>query len=285
MASLSASAATAATFETLSARSAALPYAFPTKHNLLRAFAGDEARRSRLAECAAATRPVVLARMVPLLRRFLDIKAALGSPVEKSVYAGMDENGLLDRLLTKRPLMFMNSYDQFKLKSGLDGAGSEHFDRIGSPAEVQNSGEMRLAALMSYDEIGLAALLSVSTPTLFINNGNRNNFGSKGAPGTFVESGVVVGQVGARFERASRMEWRHCMVDDIQNTAANGYGPALDGAAAAGAAAGASKRGSSAVHHDRQMLQAWAEFYGLSHFPTFAEAAGDPTGRFVPYLG
>ena len=45
MASLSASAATAATFETLSARSAALPYAFPTKHNLLRAFAGDEARR------------------------------------------------------------------------------------------------------------------------------------------------------------------------------------------------------------------------------------------------
>ena len=304
MASLSAGAGSAAvTFETLLARSAALPYKFPTEHNLLRAFAGDESRRARIVEFAATTRPIVLARMVPLLRRFLDVKLRFGSPVERAIYAGMDENGLIDRLITKRPLVFMNSFDQFKLKSGFDGAGSEYFDRIGSRAEVtQNSSEMRLETLMSYDEIGLAALLSVSTPTFFINSGGRNNFGSRAAPGTFVESGIVIGQVGARFERPSRMEWRHCIVDSLQNTVANGYGPALGdsanndnatttadsnryGVLTTATASGASKHESSAAQHDRQMLQAWAEFYGLSHFPTYAEAAADTSGRFVTYRG
>ena len=91
----------------------------------------------------------------------------------------------------------------------------------------------------------------------------------------------MLGQVGARFERVARMEWRHCLVDDVQNTVANGYGPddrALDTAAASDGASRPSR-------HDRAMLRAWASFYGLSHFPTFAEAAADTSGRFVPYRG
>eukprot|EP00946_MAST-07B_sp_MAST-7B-sp1_P002597 g2597.t1 len=275
-------AAASLTFDVLVARSASLPYKFPTKHNLLEAFASDAAKRARCVEFARGTRPVILARMMPLLEEFLDIKRVCGTRVERELYGAMDANGLLDRLITKRPLVFMNSFDRFMLKSGIDGAGTEHFDRIGSITESsENNDEMRLATLMSYDEIGLAALLSVSTPTFFINDGGRNNAGRKARPGTFVESGIMLGQVGARFERVARMEWRHCLVDDVQNTVANGYGPddrALDTAAASDGASRPSR-------HDRAMLRAWASFYGLSHFPTFAEAAADTSGRFVPYRG
>ena len=112
----------------------------------------------------------------------------------------------------------------------------------------------------------------------------------------------MLAQVGARFERPSRMEWCHMMVDSIQNTAANGYGDGEraveeeDGAAAAAAAAAAASTATTTTTtttrgttrqaiHDRKLLQTWANFYGLENFPTFEEAKNDDTGRFVPYKG
>ena len=51
---------------------------------------------------------------------------------------------------------------------------------------------------MSYDEIKISALLQLSTQTVVINNGNRNNVGKPGDAGTFIDNGVYVGAVGAR---------------------------------------------------------------------------------------
>ena len=64
---------------------------------------------------------------------------------------------------------------RFMLKPGIDDVGPEHFDRIGSSTDsFRNIDDNGLAALMSYDEIGLAELLSTCTPTFFINDEGRN---------------------------------------------------------------------------------------------------------------
>ena len=59
---------------------------------------------------------------------------------------------------------------------------------------------------LSYDEIMLASLLGVSGPSFFINDGSRYNSGKPAKPGTFESRGVIIGLVGARFERADRMD-------------------------------------------------------------------------------
>ena len=103
---------------------------------------------------------------------------------------------------------------------------------------------------MSYDEMALAALIGVSTPTLFINRGDRHNRGRPGEPGGFVGSGVYTGLVGARFERRGRMEWNHIIADARRDAAL-----------------------------DDPLMRLWARFYGLDRFPTLAEARA--SDRFV----
>jgi hypothetical protein len=106
---------------------------------------------------------------------------------------------------------------------------------------------------MSYDEMLVSALLGVAVPSFFINDGNRDNAALPGAPGTFEEQGVVVDQVGCRFERVALMEWTMMVVQDAQNVPANGYGPP------------AGRKAS--------LLDVWAPVYQVPHFPTYDEAA------------
>ena len=119
--------------------------------------------------------------------------------------------------------MFMGSGDRFLLRSGADGAGQTGFDAIGTAAEAA---PLVVKELQSYDEMPFASLLAVSTPTHFINTGSRGNC-ARPAPessSTFIKNGVLVAQVGARFEREERMEWRFLLVTKKQNTVENGYG-------------------------------------------------------------
>ena len=61
----------------------------------------------------------------------------------QAVYGGMDVSGLLDRLLTKRPLMFMKDCDEYLLRDGTQGSnGCAAFDAIGTDREqAQRSGQ------------------------------------------------------------------------------------------------------------------------------------------------
>lgn len=117
---------------------------------------------------------------------------------------------------------------------------------------------------LTYDEMNIAARIGMSTPTHFINTGSRNNCGRPGVKGSFTESGVRQGLVGARFEVEGQMEYRYCMVSKTQNTAQNGYGRGA-------------KRNSD--------LEVEKEFYGVDHFFSYEEAKADyeqnPNGRFV----
>ena len=70
----------------------------------------------------------------------------------------------------------------------------------------------------------------------------------------FITQGIYVGSVGARFERPGLMEWAHMCVTAEQNTPENGYGlSARDD------------------HSKTKLLRIWANFYGMSEFPSYDE--------------
>lgn len=220
---------------------------FPTKNNRIARIAGDDpAIQDEVVAHAQSARPIVLARVMRLIEQFLAYKRKHGSDVEKTLYASMDGLAFSDRLLQKRPLMFMTETDQYVLRDGTQGNGG--FETIGTD---QEKAPLVLQEYLSYDEMQIAALFGVAVGTHFINNGNRNNRSVPGVVGSYEPKGVYVGQVGARFEKPGRMEWQHIIVTREQNT-----------------------------DSDTKLLKIWAEFYGES-LATFEQAQKDTTGRFI----
>jgi len=201
-----------------------------------------------------------------LLDDFLELKRTIGSEVEKKLYAGMDRNGLINRLITRRPVVFMTSSDGYTLRNGDTSRGG--FENIGTDSEANYDDKdarlLRLRELMSYDEVAIAALMSQGGPTQFLNSGSRRNLGHYDSTADFERWGIYVGCVGARCERQCVMESRHILVQSEQNTRANGYGPP-------------SEDGSSTP----TQLSIWAKLYGIEYFPLFEEI--DSLGEDVPY--
>ena len=70
----------------------------------------------------------------------------------------MDLTGFANRLLTKRPKTFFQKYDKYLLRNGVQGNGG--FEKIGTSHEVE---PLYLKDYLSYDEIKVSALLSVSS--------------------------------------------------------------------------------------------------------------------------
>lgn len=89
----------------------------------------------------------------------------------------------------------MTSGDQTVLRDGTAiGNAATEWDRVGTESE-QNNNYLRLAEYLSYDEIMLGSLLGVSSPSYFINDGDRNNYGTPGKLGSFEPRGIIVGLV------------------------------------------------------------------------------------------
>lgn len=99
------------------------------------------------------------------------MKRRWGSALERQLYARMEPAELLTRLLSKRPLTFLNADDAYLLKGGQSSSGG--FEAIGRASSAEEEGELRLADLISYDEMAISALLGMSVPTHFVNNGER----------------------------------------------------------------------------------------------------------------
>merc|ERR1712048_1214147 len=96
----------------------------------------------------------------------------------------------------------------------------------------------------SYDEMELSALIGMSVPTHFINDGARDNSG-KAKPmkaGPFERRGVYVGLVGCRFERQNVMESKHMIVSATRDA------QPVDA-----------------------MTKAWAKFYDVRSFPKYSD--------------
>lgn len=228
---------------------------FPTQNNRISQVAGkDQVRQRKIVEHAIDTYPLIHKDVLACLNKFLEFKKQHGTEVEKKLYSSMTLEQFIMRLLEKRPLMFMAPVDKYLLQNGVSGHGG--FEKIGTKEEQK---PLTLEDYLSYDEMSLAALIGMSVPTYFINNGTRNNQGTKMAAGSFEEEGVYVGLVGARFEKPDYMEWQHMIITPQQNIAENGYG--FDAC-------------------DKGLLAIWSNLYGFK-FPTFAQAQQDTTGRFI----
>jgi len=199
---------------------------------------------------------VVPKKLINFLENFIAFKKIYGSPIEKIFYSEdiTTPGALVKRLFQNRAITFTGAADSYTLRDGTRGVG--HWEDVGTSYE---SGKLVLKEYLSYDEIELASFVSFSCLTPFINNGSRHNAGQVGQ--SYEPNGVYVGQVGARFQKQGRMEYRFMMIDPEQNTKENGYGP--DNTSVNG-----------------QFLSLWANFLGVDYFPTHEEAMKDPMRWF-----
>jgi len=169
--------------------------------------------------------------------------------LRKKLYENMTLVEFVDRLVCKRPLAFLTAADSWLLKDGQYGAGG--WDEIGTENEGSTYRVLKLENLLSYDEIKIAALLQLSSPSVTINDGNRHNVGRKGQDGSYVDTGIYVGAVGARFEMEGRMEYQDMLVTPDQNTEDAGYG----------------------LNNDKEsVLKVFAKFYHMDNFHSYKEA-------------
>jgi hypothetical protein len=218
---------------------------------------------AELLSMATNTRIILHADTATLIERFLTFKKQFGSSIEQALYANMSSQQFILRCISQRPLVFWLPGDSTLLRDGRTQF-SGGFLRIGT--EVERA-PLLLRDYLSYDELALSALLSVSVPTWFINDGSRGNRGKHGAKGSFEPEGILTAQVGARFERRGVMEWTHLLVTYAQNTPVNGYGAD----AAAAAAHPAADEADARKHARARYMQLWASFYGQPFLPTFEE--------------
>ena len=227
---------------------------FPTTENRISKFLE---KQEKIAEFAQNVRPLVNSSIIQLIENFIEFKKNYGSTIEKELYHSMNVDKLIDRLLQKRPLTFMTAADDNLLRGGDKATGQ--FETIGTDSE---KAPLILRDYLSYDEMQISALIGVSTPTFFINDGDRFN---EGRPSTtpIEEEGIYTGLVGARFEKPSLMEWQHMIVTPGQNTQENGYGTDAD-----------------PENPKKKLLDIWSTFYG-EKFKTFTEVAKDNSGRYV----
>lgn len=158
---------------------------------------------------ATSTRIIIHPNFPSLLEKFLAHKRTSGSKPEKALYSTPEKftwRDLVARLLAKRPLVFMGSTDYTLLRNGSQvRKPALQWDRNGTESEHLNP-DLRLIDYLSYDEIMLSSLLGVSGPSYFINSGGRYNGGVPEPQGSFENRGIIIGLVGARFERRDRMD-------------------------------------------------------------------------------
>ncbi|XP_018564431.1 uncharacterized protein LOC108905866 [Anoplophora glabripennis] len=167
--------------------------------------------------------PVVHEHVLILYSNFLQNKRKFGSGVERELYKDMTLDMLVDRLLKKRAVAFVGPHDRYMLLDGFGRSGK--WELVGTPKETE---PLTLKNCLSYDEIKLSAILSISSYTQFINSGSRDNCGRIEYNSNKIENrGIIIGLIGPRFEKAGVMEYQEIVVTKEQNVPGNGYGNSL----------------------------------------------------------
>ncbi len=237
----------------------------PIKQNRIETFAMTKKKQDEVLDHALKTRPIFHKRLVLLIADFLKFKKKYGTAKEKAVYRELDVSDFIDRVLKKRPVVFIDGCDDYFLRNKAEGIGG--FEKIGTEEEEP---PLILKDYISYDEMPISAMVSLSSPTHFINNGSKDNQGIKGEEGSYEKKGIYVGMVGARFEKPGYMEWRHMIVSPKQNTPKNGYG----------------RQGKEEAAQKFKFLEIWAKFYEEGkreehYFPAYDDVLKDKTGKFL----
>jgi len=128
-----------------------------------------------LLENAKSAYPIVHHKVLKLIEDFLELKKKHGTPIEKNIYSNLKTSEFIDRLLSKRPLVFVGQRDTYILRDGKkEGVAFEDWHTLGSKNEKD---PLVMADYLTYDEGKVAALLCASTRTVNINKGDRKNSG------------------------------------------------------------------------------------------------------------
>lgn len=224
----------------------------PTQHNRIEYLVSQGiADQTTIVQQANSVRPIIHQKTMMLIEAFLDEKKRSGSTVEKALYREIDTELFIDRLLTKRPMAFLTSSDDYLLKNQVSGSGG--FQRIGKENEQP---PLCIQDYLSYDEMAISALIGVSCPTYFINEGARCNQAIL-SHADHQKTGIYVGLVGARFEKPGLMDWQHMIITPAQNTLENGYGT-----------------------NSNPYLNMWSDFYGYP-FPAYEELYREDPDQFL----
>jgi len=239
-------------FQDLVARSDAFMKKFPTHDNRIKVIAGNDVNiQNQIVTQARKTYPLMHKKVFQLIANFLKYKKQHGSTIEKKLYEKMSVHDFIERLLTKRPLMFMNANDSYLLRDGTVGHGG--FETIGT---AQEKSPLILKDYLSYDEMQISAFIGVSVPTYFINNGNKNNSGIKSTKNDYEKQGVFVGLVGTRFEKPGFMEWQHIIVTPSRD---------ID------------------LQLKKDLFTLWSCFYNQK-FDMYQQAQNDTSNRYIPFM-
>ncbi|TMW47083.1 hypothetical protein DOY81_007844 [Sarcophaga bullata] len=180
-----------------------------------------ERRHGFIQKQISSAYPVIHEKVLYLIMDFLEHKRKYGTSLEKTLYETMTITEFVQRLLTKRCISFVGYHDCYLLITGQEGHGKKYLN-IGTDEEKK---PLTLQQVLSYDEVKISALLSVTSHTDFINDGRRHNRGNVEEDLNKIEKeGVVVGLIGARFAREERMEFEDIFITKEQNIAKKGYG-------------------------------------------------------------
>ncbi|CAG9766855.1 unnamed protein product [Ceutorhynchus assimilis] len=215
--------------DTIIRNSASFPIDFPVDSVKCEFLQAKGVNGSSLEHNANSVYPILHESALPLFLQFLYHKKRFGSNVEKALYKNFTVEQLVDRLLSKRAVVFCGRSDMFMLLDGFSNCGN--WEVIGTNEEKP---PRILENCLSYDEIKLSALLSVSSYTYFINDGSRDNCGKYSGDREQLEDfGIIIGLIGVRFEKPGVMEYQDIVVSKEQNIQGKGYGttfvPTLQG--------------------------------------------------------
>ncbi|KAJ3322934.1 hypothetical protein HDV06_002593 [Boothiomyces sp. JEL0866] len=163
---------------------------------------------SEILKHALGTRIVTHSKVVQVADKFLEKKLKTGSPLEKNLYTGMTSRDFIKRLIEKRPLVFMSASDTTLTLDNMLLPTTREWQNV-----ALGSQELPIQDYLTYEEMAISALVGVSTPTYFINNGNKFNHAEK--DDNHQDFGIVVGLVGCRFENPKEMESRFILNGEI----------------------------------------------------------------------
>lgn len=108
-----------------------------------------------------------------LMDDFLDYKRNYGTDKERNLYINMTRDQFVERLLTKRPIVFYTSGNKYLTRNGAQGQGM-NLTKIGTSQEHK---DFSIRNYITAEEAEISALLGMSNETVFINNGSRANCG------------------------------------------------------------------------------------------------------------
>lgn len=188
------------------------------------------------------------------------------------VYSSLSLTDIFDRISTKRPICFYGKRDLLMLRNGVLynfppglapkpswGNDWRAWTKLSDWNDFIEEHSEQRELYLSYDEMILSALTSVSSPTHFINSCLLKNGGElKYERQKYERQGIYMGLVGARFEKPNVMEHSLMMISMQQNSVDNGYGPDNP--------------------KKPPIFELYEKFYSKSYFPIWTEVEAQRSG-------